>query len=383
MIICFQCSPETKKTLDYLLDAGQYVDYSDVINMALKNLAILHNQISDTGVIFIEDKPSKKQHNRSNFDIARIDTVRRKNKSENIKENYIQSDLALTKLLLDIPEIFSFPKEREVPINYAKMPSDIWVADHDIPLDRWLFGQYNRLLPAKASCRALLNLTRKNPNGIDLASAASTIAKQATILGDYLTHLDNEKDIIREDAISTAFPTSGENVNKSQMRYANQFVASLNKRGQVSGLLVSLKLINLMGKNNRILLTKPGWEFSLLFNPILDKSDKPYSEKFSVEEKQFLISHITNNVPSEDFAYRTILKIIGEGINSPTQIDEALSQRIPLTENRSLSQSFLSSQRSGTISRMTDLGLLERERDGIRMFYKITEMGRKYLATTN
>jgi hypothetical protein len=384
MIICFQCSPEIKKSLDNLLEAGQYTDYSEVISMALRNLAVLHNQISESGILFIEEKPRIGISNKTELDLAVNETGGLAKKKEEIGIINKQSEGARTKLQEDIPEIFRITNDFKAPNKFAKMPSDIWIAGQDIPLDRWFFGQYNRLLPAKASCRALVHMNQINPNGVDLSSTASAIASQATILGDYLTNLDEVRDHNREDAVSTAFPTSGENASKSQMRYANQFVASINKRGQISGLLVSLKLINLtLGKNDRILLTEPGWEFARLLNPILDKKETPNSRNFNDEEIQFLINHISNNVPTEDFAYRTILTIIEKGINSPLDIDGILSQQVPLSKNRSLSQSFLSSQRSGAISRMTDLGLLERERDGIRMFYKITEWGRMYLTTNN
>jgi len=96
-------------------------------------------------------------------------------------------------------------------------------------------------------------------------------------------------------------------------------------------------------------------------------------------EIQLLLRHITKNVPTEDYAYRTILVLIDEGINTPSQIDEVLKNRIPLSAGRNLGQSFLSAQRSGTISRMTDLCLIDRERDGINMSYKITSSGKDYL----
>ena len=52
-----------------------------------------------------------------------------------------------------------------------------------------------------------------------------------------------------------------------------------------------------------------------------------------------------------------------------------------LSEDRAsdLSQSFLASQRSGAVSRMSDLGLIERRREGVRVFYAVTDDGRAFL----
>jgi len=45
MIICFECSHATKEALDRLLSEGQYVDYSEVLSVAVANLVVLQNQI--------------------------------------------------------------------------------------------------------------------------------------------------------------------------------------------------------------------------------------------------------------------------------------------------------------------------------------------------
>jgi hypothetical protein len=44
-----------------------------------------------------------------------------------------------------------------------------------------------------------------------------------------------------------------------------------------------------------------------------------------------------------------------------------------------LSQSFLASQRSGAVSRMSDLNLVSRVRDGIRVSYVLTDEGTAFL----
>jgi hypothetical protein len=379
MIICFQCTPETKEILDKLVNSGQYNDYGDAISMAINNLSVLQNQISKEGILFIDEEipialVEKPRTADENFQVKK-DNKAGKNREINYEQIIVQEEFSA-----DLPEVFKVLDDEHEPKEFAKLPADEWLRGQVIPLDRWFFGQYNKLLPAKASCRALACMLIDNPSGVELADAAESIADNAAFLGDYLTKLDEKWDINREDAISTAFPKTGPNLKKSKLRYANQFVGRINKQGKITGLPASMKLINLTSeKNNRITLTKPGWEFTRLKNPVLDESQLTEVKKFSELEIQFLLKNISKNVPTEDYAYMTILGLIDEGINTPSQIDEVLKKRIPLSAGRKLSQSFLSAQRSGTISRMTDLCLIDRERDGITMSYKITSSGKDYL----
>ncbi|MCG8554028.1 MAG: hypothetical protein MJD61_01885 [Proteobacteria bacterium] len=169
------------------------------------------------------------------------------------------------------------------------------------------------------------------------------------------------------------------------LRYASQFVASTNSNGQLSGLLVSFKLINrLVGSRSPVGLTEAGWAFAALKNPVLDQpeglADAP---RFTPEEVGFLLKHIARSVPAERFAYRSILEAVEAGNTSPDSLDRALSKYRSQGQDREASTSFLSSQRSGAVSRMSDLGLVQRSRAGVRVEYGITELGNKFLAATS
>jgi hypothetical protein len=84
-------------------------------------------------------------------------------------------------------------------------------------------------------------------------------------------------------------------------------------------------------------------------------------------------------VPVEVFAYRVILGAVSDGQTSPDQIDTAMKAYLDGQRADTLSQSFLASQRSGAVSRMSDLGLIERRRDGVRVSYTATEDGLAFL----
>jgi hypothetical protein len=263
----------------------------------------------------------------------------------------------------------------------AQLLPDKRRAGEAVPLEQWVFGQYNKLLPAKASCRAIARSLKDEPKGVDISEAAWQIADEAWALGDVLGARDVLYGFDRDSTLATAFPRTSD----GRRRYASQFVASITKEGRVSGLLIDLKLINRAeGTESSMLLTEAGWKFAAMQNPVLDDGGERPTRRFSEEEVEFLLDHITRNVPAEDFAYRAILKAISSGADGPEKIDAALEQYVSPEARRNLSKPFLSTQRSGAVSRMADLGLLTRVREGVKVTYLITlSVGQEFMKRKN
>jgi hypothetical protein len=277
---------------------------------------------------------------------------------------------------LDVPPMFSSLGDVSVAPQFAPYPSDIFVIGQEVPLHRWIFGQHNKLLPVKATCRALARLMSAGPQGnLALGKTASEIASEAVRLGDYLRHLDVVSGVHRDDALSFAFPYSNSpNGDKSRLRYANQFVASYTKQGTLTGLPIELKLVNRhQARTPNLLLTEAGWHFAEMQNPILDDRKDARQSKFADSETDFLLAHIRSRVPAEAFAYRAVLGAISDGANTPDRLDDALEKYLPKRSEKPFTRAFLTTQRAGVISRMIDLGLIQRIRDGINVTYALTE----------
>ena len=88
--------------------------------------------------------------------------------------------------------------------------------------------------------------------------------------------------------------------------------------------------------------------------------------------REFLIKHILQNVPVEKVAFAALVGFIISGSNTPAHLDKSLTATLPNSKLEKLSKSFFSSQRSGAISRMVDLGIVNRERDGVYVKYSLT-----------
>ena len=217
-----------------------------------------------------------------------------------------------------IPVLFQIVSSAVRTGSTAAFPSDVFTRGQKITIDRWIFGQHNKLLPLKASIRALANMCLDQGGGVPLVKASTEIATASEILGTYLRGIDQNQGLVREEALSTAFPSATTDINKSRLRFSNQFVGALNKRGQFRGFPIDLKLVNYKNpKGPKVLLTEAGWAFAALRNPMLDGGAYT-GEKLGEEERAFLIQHIRNNVPVEDFAIRAVLAALGAGVTIPT-----------------------------------------------------------------
>jgi hypothetical protein len=369
MVICIEVEQRTKSELDQLLKVGGYKDYSQVVAIAISNQVLLQRQVAATGNSLVVAGGDASPQDKGNFQ-PRLDEASAKQDT---------SEATAT----SIPAIFLLPTQKLTNCEAAPLPNDVFVPGHDVPVDRWIFGQHNKILPVKASCRALAALCR-DARGIPLKAAAD-IAAQAAKLGDYLRQTDTSHLVSRDEALSLAFPSTGSEAgDKARLRFANQFVASANKQGQLSGLPVDLKLVNyISAKESRLSLTAAGWQFAAMPNPILDRSAGDAVAKFSDAEIDFLVSHIRDNVPVEDSAYRAVIRALNKGANTPETLDDYLTQFVPNRTDKPFTRAFLTTQRSGVISRMSDLGMLTRRREGIKVTYVTTERAMEYFSTSS
>jgi hypothetical protein len=126
------------------------------------------------------------------------------------------------------------------------------------------------------------------------------------------------------------------------------------------------------GKTPRLNLSRQGAKFALLENPILDHGAAGDQGKFSPTELSFLVNHILTYVPEERSAFKVILGAISERVTTPKALDNFLSSKYA---DSTMTPAFLSLQRSGVISRLIDLQLVRRLREGTRVTYAVSESG--------
>lgn len=377
MVICFDATSEAKRALDALLATGQFQDTSEAVSMALVNYEVLQRSVS-----------------RGASTVQPQSTSSRAEKSRPVAHSGFTSASAKpTSLGPQVPELLFLNSSNADGIKLASLSHPDADSPTDLPPAKWLFGQYNKFLPAKVSCRGLLNLLRQKTGGVAFADAAEAISEAAWLLGDYLYMLDQGSRRPREESFAAAFPVSAGNGAASRARFTNQFVGDLRqpkpaegqpKETKFNGLPSALKFFECFdGKSPTLALTSAGAEFALLQNPILDGDQETPDRKFSNAEIEFLLAHIRRYVPEEASAYVSIIDAVGTGADTPNQVDEFLCKRFRLrvvpkaVKDDEITQTFLTTQRTGAISRMADLGLLGREKTGLHVRYHVTQSGQK------
>ena len=378
MVVCFSCTPETKAQLDRLVTAGHYADHSQAIAAAIQNLTVILSELDEKeGASIVIDRDPFSTASGVEGAPSSVMPGQTPVASSSKQTSGSPSASEQTSSSPAIPALFQRHTEIIPPSQFAGVDIERIRSGKRASVDWWMFGQNNRLLPAKITCRALISLSTEGDGRQPLEKLATAIANEAAHFGQYLSVLDSKRRLGRDDAMAVAFPKHATEF-KSIQRFANQFVASANKEGRLSGLVVSLRLI---GRNpeypNGVALTEAGWNFGMMENPVLDGIAGTKTEKFSDDEINFLLDHIVASVPIEALAYRTILNEVAKGALTPYDLDSALS-KLPGHPKKVQAQ-FVSTQRSGAICRMADLDLIGRSRTGTRVSYVLSPRGQDFL----
>ena len=153
----------------------------------------------------------------------------------------------------------------------------------------------------------------------------------------------------------------------------------------LSGALIEMEFANLPKfrpfSMDEIHFTKAGWKFMMLPNPLIDDGVQGWidfaktGKRFSEQEIIFLLEHFKEKLPNEWEHLRNISIAISKGNCRPKILDKEL-MRIYHWELTAASQI-----RNGAISRMEELTLLTREKDGREVTYKLTDLGRTLFET--
>ena len=292
MVICFTCDPKTKRLLDSLIANGSYSEYSEVIGAAVHNLAVLESAAIGTGslVLNIDSGTSV-----SDSSVGRTLQSMSGNGTMGAKQD--ASDLPPFEVgtIADAFRLSTLDPNPPEWLPATSLPDIQNVGD--VPLDKWVFGQFSKFLPAKASCRALANLATEQPEGFDLVKISTKVAALTSSVANYLGLIDRREGLVRDEALVLGFPSNGDNADRSRLRYATQYVGTLTNGG-LTGMLFEFRLAGL-APGSKFNLTSAGWRFAALSNPALDKN---LGERLSEDETAFLLNHIQQQVPAEHFA---------------------------------------------------------------------------------
>jgi len=280
------------------------------------------------------------------------------------------------------PPSFSFAAPMTKKVAIQLLSSDVaqvkTVPLKDFQRPSFLWGQYNRFFPVKIVTRVAANLAREySAEYVLLGELQEKSAQIARELGKVIERKDKQLGRKRGTIISAGLPI-GRDQDKAKSRFKNQFVGYM-AGNRIEGAAPALKFLDMMkDEKNSVLagITDFGLRFASLSNPVIDLED--YSAALSAEEVEFLLDHIASEVLGEAKLIRLILTGVREGVATPEELNDRVK-----TYSSDWKRNEVVMMRSGVVSRMSELGLLERRKDGVKVTYLLTDLGQKYLERLN
>ena len=253
-------------------------------------------------------------------------------------------------------------------------------------------GYVNRLFPVKFALRILASMTLSEAYDseteiwdgceIDLHSLREKCYSVSKYAKEQLKLLDLKIEAGSTTDVRVGLPEDSE---KAKERFVAQFVGSKRKHN-VTGALFELGFASLAGfsigpikhTSSDVLFTKMGWEFMSLENPLIDTMEgwNDYFNtgmRFSDEEIKFLLTHFKKNVPAEWKLIIDISSIIKNGDNRPKSLESKLVAIYNWDKTKA------SQMRNGALSRMEELDLISRQKEGREVTYFLTERGENIL----
>lgn len=239
-----------------------------------------------------------------------------------------------------------------------------------------LWGQYNKLLPIKLALRVLTNMVDTNDGFVLLTSFQDSAADIAREIGLKLLKYESETEMPHGEKLSAGLPI-GKSEFKTKLRFKNQFIGYMNKNGFIEGAIGALSFVNMKidSKGDTLIgLTEQGLQFACFANPILDTNSEKPDNVFSDDEINFYLKHIQTYLPKEVEIIKLVMNNIHQGFNKP----DALTTKI-MEWNSDWSDDVANTMRSGIISRLFDLRLIQKEKQGLFVTYHLTKVGEKYV----
>lgn len=272
-----------------------------------------------------------------------------------------------------LPILDELPKPVTPPIFSDLAPCQNNIMEENC----WMWGQINKIFPVKLALRFLLNRIASE-QWIELEKFKEEAAKIAIKVGKAIKSYEEEKNKKRDDKISAGLPRTSEDQFKSLTRYKAHFIGSLRKDGKLDGAMPFLRLANFTKDDkNKVLIgiTEAGYEFARLENPVIDL--KNYENSLGILEIDFYLNHVYKNVKGEFYAIKWLLNKMVNGISDRTALNNEIEREFGGVWDSS--DAVINTQRAGLMSRMSELGLIDKEKEGIQVRYSISEKGKDFL----
>jgi len=227
-----------------------------------------------------------------------------------------------------------------------------------------LFSQYYRFFPLKCALYHLGKLTVDTGSAIPLKRARQYISEKVWPIRKEIAEWEDRNDIKKQNRKSTGLP---KDQDQSMKRYLDHYVGKVRtQKGEPAGFGHDMGYVSFIHDEFEdewsIQLTLTGAQFIQIKNPLL--AHGPDASTLGEEEQAFVITTIISELDEEYRFMKFVYNVLEEGEKSYTnhlgQFRDFL-QESPAAGDK-LSDNSVRSTTGGAISRMVELGILERGR---------------------
>ena len=240
-----------------------------------------------------------------------------------------------------------------------------------------LWGQFYKFLPGKVALRVLSSMSNEELPILPKFKEKACDVAQA--FGAILSSKDKEFGRKSGEKLATSFPKP---TPKSRRRYKNQYIVYVRSSdGRLDGLLPNLKFLNVINESGvyKVGITPAGLDFARLPNPLIDDEGK--LNPLSIDEIKFLTKHIIRTLPNEASHMKIMLHLIDEGVSSRNELNSKMADYYYKYQNPDnlWSSAHINTMRAGLLSRMVELGFIDKSRVGLQVNYRLTKSGKQVL----
>jgi Arc/MetJ-type ribon-helix-helix transcriptional regulator len=248
--------------------------------------------------------------------------------------------------------------------------------------DKLLPITVQRLLPVKFCLRLLASeLCKNNGGSINIKKFESEIFEKALAWRKYLEEMDASHNRPRGERLSSTFPASNNDLEKSNKRFFDSIVGYQYADGRLTGALLFLGFATVEGEcSNLIRITDAGLRFVRLNNPIIDEKSNTFPP-FNEEERNFLLNHFSERCPLEHSHTLYYLKVLKDhpGIGRGDLLRYMRSFYERTWNPLDLTPAMVDSLRACVNGRCVELGLAISKKAGKVASYNPTQLGIQWI----
>jgi hypothetical protein len=354
MIVGVKIDPKNYQQIKGFVEKGKYDSIENFVEIAVLNQILIENNEVSNFQLIKEQKALPKEYSSNKITQLKLQTV-------------AQTQTATQQSI----QYLSCPKGAPISVQ---PPLSLTEETANFPI----WGQLNRLAPAKMVLRMLANQILLGADRIDLKRFSADAAEASTSIRLIIEKKDKKKRI-RGTELYIALPKKDPN---SQQRFINYYVGKLPSGKWTDGILTGLGLarIELLDDGSTVIgLTENGRTFGCLSSPLIDDfllQGKQIEEPFSPAEVEFLLSQLETMRPGEMYFMKEVLRFIKEGVVTPTSLRQKVAvffkDKYPESQN---SEKFVNTMLVGLMGRLVEMRLVEIEKDAQKSKYSVTNIG--------